>query len=207
MFAGPLYLVQDSLIICYTLGNRFNKLGEYNDMAIKKMNLNNIGEVNEALILTTEHEDIFSDPNLATGIAANDAFIVYAYVYKKQIDIYDVNSLKLIKQLVENNGKFVIPTAGDGRKIIDQYQGVVAGQKYFYVLYNKGKAGIGTYPPAVQSLEVFDYSGNPIVEYEFNEHIIRFAIDEVNNMMYAYDGMDEDHLLRYALPLIDTIKM
>ena len=57
---------------------------------------------------------------------ANDSLIIYAYVYKKQIDFYSVDSMKLCKRLVGDN---IIPriVIGDIENSLVYYDELVAG--------------------------------------------------------------------------------
>jgi hypothetical protein len=196
VFGYP-HIVQDTFLI-------YHSMGEYSErepnISIKKMNLKN-QEVEKILIPTSEPENISFDPNRGL-ITVNDTFIVYLYRYKKQIDVYGVDSLNLMKRLKGKSGH-PLPEVGDMENIVEHYKFAHAGKSYFYALYNKG--GYKLYEKRaedtqlVQSLEVYDYNGNPIVEYIINDPISFLAIDEANNMMYAYDEDDEEHLLRYKL--------
>jgi hypothetical protein len=82
---------------------------------------------------------------------------------------------------------------------IPQYQGIFAGEKYFYALYNSKGCKFNNIYSGSQSMEVFDYDGNAIIEYTFDDLISLFAIDEINNVLYAYDETKEDFILKYNL--------
>ena len=103
-------------------------------------------------------------------MAANDSVIIVAYHYKKQIDIYDVSTLKLKKRLI-----------GDYRpqKLTDDfteneyhYVDIVAGKKRFYALYRGCRNKDAKENSDI--LESFDYDGNPVIKYKFNEVPIFF---------------------------------
>jgi hypothetical protein len=83
---------------------------------------------------------------------------------------------------------------------IPHYQGVIAGDIYFYALYNKKGRKMNEYESASQIIEVFDYDGNAIAEYSFDDYINLFALDKINHVLYAYDITKEDFILKYNLP-------
>jgi hypothetical protein len=190
---NQLHIVQDSLLI---YNNSDMKL------SIVKFNLKNNQKMGEISIDIEDHKESFFYANRGI-IAVNDRFIVYVFLFKKQINIYDVNSLRLTAKLIGADNLPSI-TVGDFNNIAYRYTNVFAGEKCLYALYDNKN---NDYPFSQCAIEVFNYNGNQVVEYIINENIHHFTIDEVNNMMYAYDGTDEDYLLRYALPVIDTIKM
>jgi hypothetical protein len=184
---NQMHIVQDSLLI-------YNNIGT--ELSVVKINLKNHHETEKISIDTEDHNESFFYANRGI-IAANDRFIVYVFLFKKQIYIYDVNTLKLTAKLIGVDNLPSI-TIGDFNNIAYRYTNVFAGEKYFYALYNKNN----DYPFSQCVIEVFGYDGKQVIEYIINESIFHFAIDEVNSMMYAYDGTDENNLLRYALPLI-----
>ena len=48
-------------------------------------------------------------------------------------------------------------------------------------------------------MEVYDYEGNPIIEYTFDIIPFYLAVDEQNGYIYATNSNYEDYLLRYKL--------
>ena len=128
-------------------------------------------------------------------IAANDSFVVYPYIYKKQIDIYAVKDFKLVKRI--NDGKhYPEIIANDIEDITYHYLNVYAGKKYFYALYVGHKEDDNFLG---RTLEVYDYEGNPIIKYTFDIIPFYFVVDEENGYIYATNAHYEDYLLRYKL--------
>jgi hypothetical protein len=166
------------------------------DISIKKYDLEaNVG-IGELSFKTDAHgQPLFSeDYGLFT---ANDSVIVYAYQYKKQIDIYDINSLQL-KIRITGKYKYEPPVFDYTRNVL-YYTGIVAGNKYFYVMYR----GINSknVPLNNDIIEVFDYDGNPVVKYIFDDITPQiFTVDEINHYIYGYSYNSQDYLLRYAIP-------
>jgi hypothetical protein len=201
-FFGFLHIVQDSLLLYHCMGSLADC-----SMSIKKVDLTRSKEIGKISIPVTNEHAVSFDMNRGL-IAANDSFIVYPYLYKKQIDIYDVNTLKLLHR-IKGTG-FLQDISGVPDSIIVHYQAAYAGKNYFYTLYNQ--RGRATYQRndfvaeadfvASQSLEVYDYDGNPIAEYTFKETIDLFTIDEKNGKIYAYNGINEDYFLRYNLSVL-----
>jgi len=192
---GPMHIVQDSLLIYLSMGYQ-NENKE--QISIKKYNLNQKQETGKILIPTKSKRNSSLDPNRAGGFDVNDSYIVYAYLFKKQIDIYNVNSMKLVCRLESKknqnpsiNKKFT--------ENISHYQGVIAGEKKIFALYNKMGQKISESEPSSQTIEVFDYEGNELVEYLLDDYINVFVIDEMNQFLYAYDVNQEDFILKYNL--------
>ena len=129
-------------------------------------------------------------------MAANDSVIIVAYHYKKQIDIYDVSTLKLKKRLI-----------GDYRpqKLTDDftenkyhYVDIVAGKKRFYALYRGCRNKDAKENSDI--LESFDYDGNPVIKYKFNDLSPDiFYVDDEAAVLYGYKSAYPDLMLKYEL--------
>lgn len=129
-------------------------------------------------------------------MAANDSVIIVAYYYKKQIDIFDVSTLKLKKRLT---GEFRHQKLTDDfTKNEYHYVDIVAGSKRFYALYRGCRNGDAKENSDV--LESFDYNGNPIIKYKFNDLSpdIFYADDEAA-ILYGYKSAYPDLVLKYKL--------
>jgi hypothetical protein len=194
---GSMHVIRDSLLIYSTIMGSQTEMKE--QIAVKKLNLNRKQEDGIIVISTTRADNASLDPNRPGGFDVNDSFIVYAYLFKKQIDIYNVLDMKLVGRL-ENRTNHPVQIMEPFEENIPQYQGIYAGEKYFYALYNKKGCKFNNIHPESQSIEVFDYDGNAIIEYTFDDFICLFAIDEINNVLYAYDETIEDFILKYNLP-------
>lgn len=83
---NDIHVVRDSILV----------MNEVSQLAIKKINLNNQQIIGEIKFKKDEHNESFFCEN-SGYMAANDSLIVYAYRYKKQIDIYDMGDMKLKK--------------------------------------------------------------------------------------------------------------
>lgn len=130
-------------------------------------------------------------------MTANDSVIVYAYSNKRQIDLYDVNTLAL-KKRITGDYKYVQPS--NPMTDIYYYVNVLGTEKYFYALY----CGVPyqEFKENTNILEVYDYNGKPIIKYNFDlAPSTEFYIDEKNGMIYSYksDKGDQDFLLRYNI--------
>jgi hypothetical protein len=183
---NQLHVVQDSIFVYSAIPS---------DFSIKKYNLKANREIGKIALKMDEHQQPFYSSNYGL-VAANDSFIVYAYYYKKQIDIYDVFSLKL-KKRISGNYDYQTPIVGDNDNNIQQYINVVAGQQYFYALYQGRSSKNKTINSDV--IEVFDYNGNPVAKYTFDICPQIFTIDETNHILYGYNFKFEDHLLKCNL--------
>ena len=75
-----------------------------------------------------------------------------------------------------------------------------ATDKYIYVLCaNKLPGDDGS--ELKQTLEVWDWQGNPIACYRLNKKVSSFAISETNKKIYGIDGETEHVLYSHDLPL------
>lgn len=183
---NQMHIIRDSVFVYSTIPM---------DYKIKTYNLKNQKELGEIKIKVDKDND---NPNHYSNrgvIAANDSVIVYAYNYKKQIDIYDSKTLELKKTLVADY-EYEKPT-DDYREEIIYYLNVIPGKKYFYALYRGVR-----YKDAIENtrvIEVFDYNGIPIIRYKFDISPNLFFVDEENNIMYGYVDKYPDVLFKYNL--------
>lgn len=177
---NQMHIIKDSILIYSAIPSEF---------AIKKIDLKNSKELGEIKIKKDDHNDSFFYKNRGI-LAANDSLIIYAYIYKKQIDFYNVSDLKLKKKLI---GGDVNPDIriGDFDNNVNYYINIVAGKKYFYALCqgeNKDYA-----------LEVFDYEGCSIAKYRFDVVPYLFDVDETDNCIYGFNYEQEDYLYKYRM--------
>lgn len=177
-------IIKDSLFIYYNS----------NQLAITKYDLKNKVELDKIEMKKDDHGESYYYSNRGF-ISANDSFVVYPYLYKKQIDIYTVNDFKLVKRIGDGK-RYPKVSVGDNGNITYHYFNVYAGKKYFYALYVGHKEDDHFFD---RSLEVYDYEGNPIAEYTFDIIPFYFVVDEENGYIYATNANYEDYLLRYKL--------
>lgn len=177
-------IIKDSLFIYYNS----------NQLAITKYDLKNKTELDKIKFKKDEHNESYYYSNRGF-IAANDSFIVYPYIYKKQIDIYSVENFKLVKR-IDDGKRYPKIVINDEDNITWQYFNVYAGKKYFYALHVGHKENENFFD---RTLEVYDYDGNPIIKYTFDIIPFYYAIDEDNGYIYATNAHYEDYLLRYKL--------
>ena len=162
---------------------------ETDKLAIKKINLNTRQEAGQILFEPDDHPEKYYYENNGIMIA-NDSLIIYAYVYKKQIDFYSVDSMKLCKRLVGDN---IIPriVIGDIENSLVYYDELVAGKRYFYA------RGQGKKKECI--IEVFDYSGHSIAKYILDIMPGAFDVDEENRIIYGYNSeFFEDGFLKFT---------
>ncbi len=179
---NDMHIVRDSILV----------INEVNQLAIKKISLNNQQVIREIKFKKDEHNEPFFCED--TGyMAANDSLIVYAYRYKKQVDIYNIDDMKLKKRLI---GDEIAPhiVLYDPESTVYRNYGIFAGKDYFYV-WCPSKWGA----KKECSIEVYDYSGLPIAKYELDAMLTTFTVDERNRAIYGYSGeVFEDGFLKYT---------
>lgn len=184
---NQMHIIKDSILIYSAIPDEF---------AIKKYDLINKKQLGKIKIKRDRHKETYFYKNRG-WVAANDSCIIYAYVYKKQIDIYSVNKLNLKSKIVSNIPKNDI-VIGDIENNVKHYINIVAGGKYFYALYMGFSR---SNPKSYYTLEKYDYNGNPIAKYKLDIAPILFDIDEENNYMYGYNFQHEDFIIKYNLSL------
>jgi hypothetical protein len=181
---NQMHIIQDSLLIYSAIPSEFS---------IKKYNLNNNTIEGTIEIKKDNHSESFFYSNRGL-VAANDSIIIYSYIYKNRIDLYRTTDLTLKKRIIGNrdNEKIVV---GDFMNSKNYYISVLAGKKYFYVLYNGDRAANEN----DYTIEVYDYNGTPIIKYLFDISPFIFEVDEENGFIYGYNYNYEDYILRYKI--------
>ncbi|MDR0725786.1 MAG: TolB-like 6-bladed beta-propeller domain-containing protein [Prevotellaceae bacterium] len=165
------------------------------DMSIKKCDLETNLSTGKLSFKTDSHGQSAFSENYGL-FAANDSLIIYAYQYKKQIDIYDIASLQLKTRIIDKY-EYEPPTFNYTENVL-YYISIVAENKYFYVMY-RGRNSENV-PLNNDIIEVFDYDGNPVVKYIFEDIAPQiFTVDEINHYIYGYSYNNQDYLLRYAI--------
>ena len=178
---NQMHIVRDSLLLYSAIPSEF---------AIKGLNLNNKEKWGKIEFKRDDHQETFFYSNRGI-MAANDDFVVYAYSFKKQIDIYRVDDMKLHKRIVNQTVKPEI-RVGDLEHTVQHYANVIASSRYIYALLNeKGNR---------YRMEVLDLDGQPVSTYEFDIAPFLFDVDEENGYLYGYNENYENYLLRYKLP-------
>ena len=178
-------IIKDSILIYYSGSEH---------LAIIKYDLKNEIELQKIQFEKDDHNESSYYSNRGVT-AANDSFVVYSYLYKKQIDIYDADHLELVRTV--RDGKKLKTTPVNNREnLINHYLNSYAAKKYFYVMYS-GYKEEGNYKD--RTMEVYDYKGTPIIKYTFDVVPFLFVVDEENEYIYGINSQEEDYLLRYKL--------
>lgn len=169
-----MHIFNDSLFIYYLPDN----------LEIVKYDLKSKKQLDNIRMKKDDHNESYFYSNRGT-IAANDSFVVFAYLFKKQINIYRLTDFKLHKEVIRNY-KHKNPIIGDF-DTPSYYTQIVAGENFFYAFckYNK-------------SMEVYDYNGSFVNEFTFDITPSLFAVDEYNKTIYGFanDNKYEPYLLR-----------
>ena len=182
-----LNIVKDSILIFY----------DSNILSINKYDLKNKKMIKSIEQKKEDHKESYYYSNRGI-VAANESFIMFSYIFKKQIDIYDVENFKLVKT-IDNGKKHPIIRVYD-EDIIHHYVNTYAGKKFFYAMYGGHSFNRAKNPDySNQCIEVYDYEGKPIIKYTFDIHPYQFVVDEESGYIYGYNSNYEDYLLRYKL--------
>jgi hypothetical protein len=172
-----MHILNDSVFIYYLP----------DQLKIVKFDLKNNENLDVIQMKKDDHNESFFYINRGS-IAANDSFLLYGYLFKKQIDIYRIQDFGIQKKNV-GNYKFQRPVLGDFNTPV-YYKKIIAGQKFFYALCNENlnKEVI---------MEVYNYDGLPVKRFTFDIPPQLFVIDEEHGAIYGYNGEYEDYLLYY----------
>lgn len=163
------------------------------ELTIKKYDLTIKKEVGVISFKRDEHKESYFYANRG-NVANNEKYIVYPYIFKNRIDIYDLNSLKL-SRCITGSKKSPKPVPGDFSSITYHYRYVYAGKDYFYALHGGNENGV----LREIRLEVYDYDGNPAKEYLLDIMPDIFVVDEKDSMLYGFNSQYSDHIVKYAL--------
>ena len=123
-------------------------------------------------------------------MATNGRTLFYCYMYKNRVDVYDFQSLKL-KKWMEGTYQYQEPMPKENNEYF--YNGIYAGEKYYYALLNDSKQG-------KYMLDVFSEDGTPVVRYTMDRCMHIFTVDEKGGWVIGYNYKDEDNLLRFRFP-------
>ncbi|GHT72097.1 hypothetical protein FACS189455_4980 [Bacteroidia bacterium] len=172
-----MHIINDSLFIYY--------LPDL--LKIVKYDLRNNKDLDVIQMKKDDHNESFFYINRGS-IAANDSFLLYGYLFKKQIDIYRMRDFGIQKKIV-GNYKFQKPVLGDFNTPV-YYRKIIAGQKFFYTLCNENlnKEVI---------MEVYNYDGLLLKKITFDIPPQLFVVDEEHSAVYGYNDKYEDYLLYY----------
>jgi hypothetical protein len=176
-------IIRDSLFVFYLPDH----------LTVKKYDLVNKTE-NSLTLPTDNHRESYFYSNRGS-IATSESTVVYSYLFKRQIDLYDLSTLKL-KTRISDGKSYPKPAPGDFSSLVYHYVGLYAGEKYFYALYDGGNEAVLKPPPF---LEVYDYEGNPIIKYSFDIPPHLFVVDEDRGKIYGFNHGYEDGLIWYDL--------
>jgi hypothetical protein len=174
-----MHIINDSLFIYY--------LPDY--LKTVKFDLKKDKETDKIQMKKDNHNESFFYSNRGS-IAANNSFLIYGYLFKKQIDIYKMHDFKLLKRII-GDYEYKEPVLGDFNPPV-YYRNIVAGNQFFYALCNENSN-------KEVIMEVYNYDGVLVKKFTFDIPPQLFVIDEENNTMYGYSGEYEDYLLRYKL--------
>lgn len=182
---NQMHILDDSILIYNAIPNR---------LEIKKYDLKNNTPLGSIRFRSDNHNESYFYSNRGL-VAAHDSCILYSYIYKREINIYSTNDLTLRKNIRWKYPQQKIDIQNPDNNI-KYYMNIVAGENYFYALYN-GHAPKENNVDGL--LEVYDYDGNPVMRYQFDITPFLFDIDEENHYIYGYNPLEEDYLLRFEI--------
>ena len=159
-------------------------------LLIKKINLNSLKEEDIELEADSDNRSSAYYTNRGT-MDTNADYLVYAYMYKNQIDIYDKIGLQLKTKLI-TEGKGADMERYDLRRY---YVNVVVTDKYIYAYkLDEQKRHL---------LEIYDLEGNAVLKNILEKPVPLYAVDESNKSIIGFNYDDEDFSFLYRFPELD----
>jgi len=181
MLFNQFHIINDSLLI-YNLVPR---------IGIEKIDL--LRNENSNIINFTKNRDFLENnsfhPDYGT-LSVNNQYIVYAYKYRKQIDVYDIENFKLKARVLAKGHKEKIMTTEQSK---GYYYDVYATDNFIYAYYvdpdsddKKNKYYV----------EVFDYMGTPVKRLNIGISLGGlFAVTPNDSVLYSYSGLNDKILM------------
>jgi hypothetical protein len=153
-----------------------------------------------------------STPNMyLTNMAVNNnkERVVVSNLYFNQIEIYDYKGvLDMLITGDDSNQKFkYTPQEWYSRNTVEYYRMVVTTDEYIMVTYyNKTDEELryenGDFRENINSsIRVFDWDGEPIVQYDLDQRVSKFAFDESNSRIIAIAPDNLDSIIAYPVDL------
>ena len=180
------HIIKDSLLVYNILASK---------MGIEKIDL--WIDKNSDRIEFTKNRDYsgesFFHPNWGI-LSVNDRYIIYAYVYRKQIDIYDIETLELKVRLLTKGHRESITTSKHSKRY---YNDVYVTDNFIYAYY------IDPDTDDVRNkyfIEVFDFNGTPLKRYNMGIHVGGglFAVSPDDSVIYSY-STTLDKILKFDI--------
>lgn len=130
------------------------------------------------------------------GYSLHNSKFVSAYLRFNKVVIMDSNMNEELLIYYGNEKKH--PTSDDigSRNNIFYFRKPFAGKKHIYVPYVGVKNLDRTYS---KELHVYDYNGNPIKRYLFDEIFTSFTVDEEKQKLYLITNSEDNQFLSYDL--------
>ena len=139
-----------------------------------------------------DYPEDFFHPNYGT-LSVNDRYIVYAYKYRKQIDIYDIDNMKLKTRLLAYGHREEITISEQSK---GYYYDVYTTNNFIYAYYVNPDSGDSKNK---YFIEVFDYSGTPIIRYNIGISLGGlFAVSSKDDVMYSF-SWELEKILKFDL--------
>lgn len=177
---NQMHLIGDSLFVYNAFPDAMN---------IQYIDLTN-GEKLEAIPTGKPVKDTFLNPDRG-WMATNGTTLLYAYLYKNQVDVYDFATRRLRTRLVGDYPHITPSRGADNREF---YIGVYAGKHFFYAL-RRGEHNAESW------LDIFTGDGTPYLRCRLARPIHLFTVDEAHNLLIGYNYEKEELLLTFELPL------
>jgi len=138
-----------------------------------------------------EGRDFFHPDN--GDLSVTNKYIVYAYWYKKQIDIYNIDNLSLKARLLAKGQSEKITSIEQPKRY---YYNVYASENYIYACYVDPDSDDEQNKYFV---EVFDFNGKPIKRYNIGISLWgMFAVSSDDSAMYSYNW-DLERILKFDI--------
>lgn len=187
----------------------FDSLLYYMDFSDHTIRVYNIKDGKESFSIPIRKNLKKAETNMDPDIgcfAANNVTAMYAYQYRKEIEVYDTKNLSCRFRIKwDYKDQYSLLQADKVNDVMLHYTDNVATDNFFYMLYR----GYNPKDKALLShIEVYDNYGNPIINYDLDKKVFSLSVDEKNGYFYGF-GENSDYIYRfkYTIPAIRINKL
>lgn len=113
-------------------------------------------------------------------LIANDSLLVFFYRNKRQIDVYDIHTMKIIQRI---HDKKAPERYGNSGNPYTHQIGARIGEEYLFSLYSGSYKDDTTFR---LSVEVFDLDRKPVAKYHLNKPMFCWTVSEKHRMIIGF---------------------
>ena len=173
MLYNQFHIIKDSLLI-------YNLVPEVGVVKIDLLSNEHSTKIEFTKNKQYRGEDFFHPDNGVLSVT--NQYIVFAYIYRKQIDIYNIDDLSLKARLLAKGHRETMTTSEQSKRY---YCNVYATENFIYACYIDPDSDDKQNKYFV---EVFDFNGTPVKRYNTDIFLYGLlAVSPDDSAMYSYN--------------------